>query len=249
MKKIAIIGGSGFTSFAQHQDVVEVAQHNLTTVYGEPSAPLIDMTIAGVPLTFLPRHGQPHKQAPHLINYRANIAALKAHGVEQIIGVNAVGSIDPKLTTEDIVIPNQLIDYTWGRASTFFDGQIEPLQHIDFSYPFDENLIKQLAAAASSIDQPITAQGTYAATQGPRLETAGEIKRLAQDGNTLVGMTLMPEAALARELDIAYASLCLVVNPAAGVAQGVVSLDEIYAALASGIHKVQNIIRAWCLAR
>lgn len=193
---------------------------------------------------FLPRHGSPHRIAPHNINYRANIAALQSLGVTHILAVNAVGSIDPLLKPQDIVLPFQMIDYTHGRATSFFDGTLRPLDHFDFSQPFDEKLLQQVQQVATATGLGLHLGGVYGVTQGPRLESAAEIKRMAQDGATLVGMTLMPEAVLAREADIAYITLCLVVNPAAGVTDSVITLAQIHQAIEQGMGRIRTLLKA-----
>ena len=242
MKKVAIIGGTGLS---QMEGVEEIKRHQLATDYGDPSSAIRECRYQEQEFFFLPRHGDPHRIAPHKINYRANIAALKSLEIDQIIAVNAVGGIHSKLQPKDIVIPDQVIDYTSGRENSFFDGTLQGLDHIDFSYPFDQSVSENLRTKANELQIPLVYGGVYAATQGPRLETAAEIKRLAQDGATIVGMTLMPEAALAREMKIAYASLCLVVNPAAGVTDRVITMEEIHLAVQEGMGSIQKLIQSY----
>ena len=238
---IGIIGGTGL----YHLSGVDLQTFGDTqTPYGPASAALQRGELNGQPLLFLARHGSSHRIAPHKINYRANLWLLKSAGVERIIAVNAVGSIDAEMTTGSLVIPHQLVDYSWGRASSFFDGEQQALQHIDFTHPFSDKLRQALIAAARLIGQEIIDAAVYGVTQGPRLETAAEINRLERDGCDIVGMTAMPEAALARELAIDYASLCLVVNPAAGRSPYTISLDDIQLVVDSGMIKVESLIRA-----
>jgi 5'-methylthioinosine phosphorylase len=195
---------------------------------------------------FLPRHGLGHHIPPHRINYRANIWALKSMGVEQIIGVGAVGGISAALGDGDIILPDQLIDYTHTREHTFFDGESGEVQHIDFSYPYDKAMVQNLLAAGNNIaGLRLHKTGVYAATQGPRLETAAEINRIERDGGTVVGMTGMPEAALAREAGLGYASVALVVNAAAGRSDAEISIAEINQNLETGMQQVIKLLLAY----
>jgi 5'-methylthioadenosine phosphorylase len=167
-------------------------------------------------MVFLARHGHGHTIQPDHINYRANIYALRELGVTGIVAVGSVGSIHPMLSPGDLVVPDQLIDYTWGRASTFYGSEPGVSMHIDFTNPFSSALRSQLLGVADLLGFNVRDGGVYACTQGPRLETAAEIRRLAGDGADVVGMTGMPEAALAREQGISYASIAVVANHAAG---------------------------------
>jgi 5'-deoxy-5'-methylthioadenosine phosphorylase len=210
---IAIIGGSGLTQL----DNLEITHRQIVrTPYGEPSGPLTFGKIGPAEVVFLPRHGAGHTLAPHEINYRANLWALHARGVSGVIAVCTVGGISPALGAGTIAVPDQIIDYTWGRPSTYFEGAEQPVTHIDFTYPYSEDMRRNILDAAREAGVAVVDNGTYAACQGPRLETKAEIDRLEGDGATMVGMTGMPEAALARELGLAYAHLAVVVNPAAG---------------------------------
>lgn len=210
---LAIIGGSGLTTLSNldvsHREVVR-------TPYGEPSGALVFGQICGKPAVFLPRHGFGHTIPPHMVNYRANLWALHHHQVSGIISVASVGGIRDDLNPGDIILPDQIIDYTWGRKSTFFDGVGGPVTHIDFTEPYDSTLAQRIAEAAAQLGVAISIGGVYAATQGPRLESAAEINRLERDGAAVVGMTGMPEAALARELGVPYAAINVVANHAAG---------------------------------
>ncbi|CAN0604472.1 unnamed protein product, partial [Ectocarpus sp. 12 AP-2014] len=190
--------------------------HTVDTPYGPPSMAIEEGIYDGTPLFFVHRHGGSGQPIPpHLVNYRANIWALKELGVDEIVAANAVGAINPQLRPGRLVIPDQLIDYSWGREHTFDDGSSGSLWHIDFTEPFDARLRARLLQAATAAQVPCYDGGVLAVVQGPRLETASEVKRLAADGCDLVGMTAMPEASLARELGMAYASVCMVVNAAA----------------------------------
>lgn len=238
---LAIIGGTGLTQMAG-LDVVK--RHSAETPLGAASAGVVQGTLDGHDVLFLARHGHPHKLPPHRVNYRANLWALKQAGATRIVGVNAVGGIDPSLAPGALVVPDQLIDYTWGREATYFDGRYKPLKHIDFSWPYDEALRIELLAAGERAKEPLDDGGVYGCTQGPRLETAAEIACMARDGCRLVGMTGMPEAALARELEIPYACLALVVNPAAGVVEREIAMAEIEAVLVGGIERIKRVIGA-----
>ena len=237
--KTAIIGGSGLTRL---RDLRDIRREVGRTPYGDPSAPLTIGTLGDREVIFLPRHGLSHQIPPHQVNYRANIWVLKSMGVQEVYAVGATGGIDRRLAPRDIVIPTQLIDYTYDREQTFYDGSNAIVKHVDFSYPYTESLRQAMIGAAGRAGIEVHEEGVYAATQGPRLETAAEIDRLERDGNTIVGMTGMPEAALAREVDLDYALISLVVNPAAGRAgEAVISMEEINEHLSEGMKKVCRI--------
>jgi len=239
MNKIAIIGGTGLTSLAG----VEITEtREVDTPYGSPSCALSFGQIGDKEIIFLPRHGKPHAIPPHKINYRANIHALKKNGVENIIAVNAVGGITSEMYPERIVIPEQIIDYTYGRNHTFFEDKLNKVTHIDFTNPYKIALRRQLLGVNAISDLNVFVGGVYAATQGPRLETAAEVKKLEKDGCDIVGMTGMPEAALARELDINYMCLALVVNWAAGKSDEEITMAVIEKHLEQGIGKVKRIL-------
>ena len=210
---LAIIGGSGLTTLSNldvsHREVVR-------TPYGEPSGAVVFGQICGQPAMFLPRHGYGHTIAPHMVNYRANLWALHHHKATGIISVASVGGIRSDLQPGDIVLPNQIIDYTWGRKSTYFEASGTPVTHVDFTEPYDAELSSRIRDAGQALNIAMKIGGVYAAMQGPRLETAAEINRLERDGADLVGMTGMPEAVLARELGIPYAAINVVANHAAG---------------------------------
>jgi len=191
-------------------------RRGLTTPYGKLSSPLAVGTMAGRQVIFLARHGEGHAIPPHEVNYRANIWALRAQEVKTVVAVATVGGIRADLEPGTLVVPDQIIDYTHGRKATFFGTDKRGARHIDFTHPYCEDLRGLLLEAAAEANIPALAGGTYAATQGPRLETAAEIDRLERDGADMVGMTGMPEAVLARELGLCYATLAVVVNHAAG---------------------------------
>ena len=239
MTKLAVIGGSGLTQLEN----LEVERREVArTPYGEPSGPMVFGRLKGREIVFLPRHGPHHTIPPHQVNYRANVWALKQAGVERIIAVAAVGGIADGLRATDILFPDQIIDYTWSRHHTFFEDNLTHVTHVDFSYPYDAELRAALIEGAKRAKIDFVDGGTYGATQGPRLETAAEIRRMRQDGCELVGMTGMPEAALARELDLRYAAIAVVVNRAAGKEEAPISLKEIEANLRQGIAKVRRLL-------
>lgn len=242
---LAIIGGSGLTQLAN----LEVTQRKVArTPFGEASGALTFGRICGRDVIFLARHGYGHTIPPHEVNYRANLWALKDAGADQVVSVASVGSIRKDLTPGSLVIPHQIIDYTWGRRSTFFEGPGAPVNHIDFTEPFSRSLRKRLLAAASAAKEKVFDGGVYAATQGPRLETAAEIDRLERDGADLVGMTGMPEAVLAREVGLEYATVAAVANYAAGRADSAhaIPLDKIGAILEQAMGRVRRIIESAC---
>jgi 5'-methylthioinosine phosphorylase len=236
MTVYAIIGGTGLTQL----DGLTIRQWlPMNTPYGTPSGDIQIGDYAGREVMFLARHGHPHRLPPHKVNYRANLWALKQAGAEVILAVNAVGGIHPDMGTGHFCVPHDLVDYTSGREHTFFADDLEQVTHIDFSHPYSEPLRARLIAALAAEGYAFSDFGVYGCTQGPRLETAAEIIRLERDGCDIVGMTGMPEAALARELELEYACLALVVNPAAGKSDAVISMVEIEQALHDGIGKVK----------
>jgi 5'-deoxy-5'-methylthioadenosine phosphorylase len=241
MSNIAIIGGSGLTELPGLEIINKI---ELDTPWGKPSAPITVTKINGIEVLFLPRHGNPHIIPPHKVNYRANLWALHENNISEIIAVNAVGGITEAMTPCRIVIPDQLIDYTHSRADTFHEENLSEVKHIDFTHPYSNALRQKLIDAASDSKLDVVATGTYAVTQGPRLETAAEVKRLEIDGNDIVGMTSMPEASLARELDIEYACCGLVVNWAAGKTDDIITMEIIENNLNEGLGKIQSLITA-----
>ncbi len=238
---LAIIGGSGLTTLSNldvsHREVVR-------TPYGEPSGALVFGEICGRPVMFLPRHGYGHTIPPHAVNYRANLWAIHHHKATGIISVASVGGIRGDLQPGDIVIPNQIIDYTWGRKSTFFDGIGTPVTHVDFTEPYDHELRERIREAGEMLGVEMKIGSVYAATQGPRLETAAEVNRLERDGADLVGMTGMPEAVLARELGLPYAAISVVANHAAGRGDSVngIHFDSLEHVLQEAMGRVRAVI-------
>jgi len=209
---LAVIGGTGVYRLAALEDVE--ARH-IDTPYGAPSGPLRIGRLGEVRIAFLARHGEGHALPPHRVNYRANLFALKQAGASRVLALNTVGGITDAYGPRVLACPDQLIDYTWGRESTFWDGEGEAL-HVDFGHPYSPMFRHKLLAAARVTGVRVVDGGCYGATQGPRLETNAEIARMRRDGCDLVGMTGMPEAALARELGLEYACLAIVANWAAG---------------------------------
>ena len=216
----------------------------IRTPYGEPSGPFTFGTVGQRDIVFLARHGYGHTIPPHQINYRANIWALKTLQPQHVIAVAAVGGIRNDLAPGSLVVPDQIIDYTHGRDFTFFDSRDELVTHIDFTRPYSMDTRALILQAAAQAGEPVTDGGVYAATQGPRLETAAEINRLERDGADIVGMTGMPEAALAREQGLRYATLAVVANHAAGRGTNVdgIPLKEIFAILDQAMLHVRNIL-------
>ncbi len=240
MTETAIIGGTGLTSL---NGLEIVRREVVNTPYGEPSGPLIHGELQGHRVVFLPRHGSGHTIPPHKINYRANIWALKSIGVEKVIAVNAVGGIAPEYAPGKLAFPDQIIDYTWSRINTYFEEGLTEVVHIDFTHPYCEELRALLIWAAGEAGLESVHSGTYGATQGPRLETAAEIDRMERDGCHMVGMTGMPEAALARELDLCYAACAVVANWAAGRGSGEgISMGLIKQHLREGMQQVCRLL-------
>lgn len=238
---LAVIGGSGLYRL---DEAAPAETFSIPTPYSPSPVELsLERTAAGA-VWFLPRHGRNHGIAPHLINYRANLWALHEAGVNTIVAVNAVGGITEHMEAGALVLPDQLIDYSWGREHTFFTGEHALDKHVDFTWPYDRELGVLLQQAGQMLDLPVLRGGVYACTQGPRLETAAEIRRLRQDGCDLVGMTGMPEAGLARELGMRYACLALVVNRAAGLDADTLTHQDITKHLHAGIARVRALLLA-----
>lgn len=243
---LAIIGGSGLSNLDGFEQIEERA---VETPYGSDKPVVQLLALDGVRFAFLPRHGKGHVIPPHKVNYRANIWALSQLGVKQIVAINAVGGIHSNLAPGSFAVPNQLIDYSVGRDGTFFETNLEQVTHIDFTHPYTERLRQHLLHAVNRSNDQVESRravmdgGVYACMQGPRLETAAEIQRLQRDGCDMVGMTAMPEAALARELDIAYGCLALSVNWAAGLSDELISLEEIFQVMAEGMDFVAAVLK------
>lgn len=244
----AIVGGSGLARLAA---LAQVRREVVRTPYGEPSGALCFGRLGGADVVFLPRHGYGHTIPPHRINYRANLWALREAGVEGIVAVTSVGGIRLGFGPGTLVVPDQIVDYTWGRQHTFFDGPESSIgtavSHIDFTWPYTEALRRRLLAAAQAAGETVHAGGVYGATQGPRLESAAEIGRMQRDGCDLVGMTGMPEAALARELGLDYACISVVVNHAAGKGDSATAIpvDQLGDVMAAATGRVERILESF----
>ncbi len=239
MADVAIIGGTGLSSLG---NLTSIGKEVVSTPYGPPSAALRRGELGGREIVFLPRHGSGHTIPPHKVNFRANLWALRQAGVKRVIAVAAVGGIRSDMAPGKIAFPDQIVDYTWGRPGTFFETDLSEVTHIDFTRPYSEDLRRELIARAREAGLEPVADGTYGATQGPRLETAAEIDRLERDGCHMVGMTGMPEAALARELELEYATCAVIANWAAGRAPGVITMQEIDRNLKAGMEKVRALL-------
>jgi 5'-methylthioadenosine phosphorylase len=244
----AIFGGSGLTNLA----TLAISRREVVrTPYGEPSGALTFGALAGVDAVFMPRHGYGHTIPPHLINYRANLWALREAGVEGVLAVTSVGGIRDAFGPGVLVVPDQIIDYTHARAHTYFEGPDSSIgtavSHIDFTWPYSGALRQRILASAAQAGEEVHDGGVYAATQGPRLETAAEIRRLERDGCDLVGMTGMPEAALARELGLDYACLSVVVNHAAGKGESAraIPVDQLAQVMDGAMARVHRILEVF----
>ncbi|MBE0614184.1 MAG: S-methyl-5'-thioinosine phosphorylase [Burkholderiales bacterium] len=238
---LAIIGGSGLSQLSNLDITRRLA---VRTPYGEPSGALTFGQIAGKDVVFLARHGYGHSIPPHEVNYRANIWALEQQAVEGVVSVASVGGIRADMRPGVIVVPHQILDYTWGRKNTYFEGGEQPVTHIDFTEPYSASLRTRILDAARACGEPAVEDGVYASTQGPRLETAAEIDRLERDGADFVGMTGMPEAALAREANLDYATIAVVANFAAGRGDSLrgIRLEDIEQVLQQSLARVRRVI-------
>lgn len=245
MSRLALIGGSGLARLQE----MEIDRRELVqTPYGAPSAALTFGRLFGRKIVFLARHGERHTIPPHKINYRANIRALKQSGVDGAIAIAAVGGIHCDLEPGCLVVPDDIIDYTHGRPHTFFEDGLDAVTHIDFTHPYSVRLRVRLIEAAERAGLFICRSGTYGCTQGPRLETAAEVRRMERDGCDLVGMTGMPEAALAREQGMDYACCAVVVNRAAGKTETEIRMDEIRRNMDKGMRDVIRLLRCFVSA-
>lgn len=239
--KLGVIGGSAFYSM---ENLKVRKREMVTTPYGVPSSPVVFGSMNDADFVFMHRHGFGHTLAPHQINYRANLWALKRLNVTHVIAVAAVGGITEKMTTGKIVFPHQLIDYTYSREHTFFDDKTDQVVHVDFTHPYDESLRQSLISSVEKTDLAYETEAVYGVTQGPRLESAAEVARLERDGCDIVGMTGMPEAGLARELELKYASIAVIVNAAAGKdGDEIISMDDIKVNLSEGMKSVCTLLK------
>ncbi len=241
---LAVIGGTGVYALGE---LADIETHQPVTPYGPPSGPVRVGTYAGRRVAFLARHGEGHSIPPHRINYRANLAALKAVGASRVLALNTVGGIGERFGPRVLACPDQLIDYTWGRISTLCEEPGSEVLHVDFGDPYTPALRREVVAAAARAGVALVDGGCYGATQGPRLETRAEIARMRRDGCDLVGMTGMPEAGLARELGLDYACLGIVANWAAGAGPDpdeVITLQDVLDNVAAAMDGVPRLLRA-----
>jgi len=236
---LALVGGTGLTELEEASGFLEIE-----TPYGPPSAPIRIVARGPVRLLFLPRHGNPHRLPPHRVNYRANLWALREAGADHVLAAYAVGGLHEPYGPGVLAVPDQLIDYTWGREHTYSDSADVPLVHVDFTRPFDGPLRSHLLAAAQRCSEPLVDGGCIGVFQGPRLESAAEIKRARQDGCDMAGMTALPEAGLARELGLDYAGLAVVSNWGAGIGDALLSEADIAATLREPMARVRRIVTA-----
>ena len=236
----AVIGGSGLYALDDRFQIEN--NKSLTTPYGDISADLAVGELNERRVVFLPRHGSSHHIPPHKINYRANLWALHKLEVSHVIAVNAVGGID--YGPHSLVLPDQIIDYTSDRAHSYYDGETSQVEHIDFSLPYSKLLREKIILAGQELNIDINPSATYGCTNGPRLETSAEIMKMRRDGCNIIGMTGMPEAALARELEMEYASIAMVVNWCSGITDSVLDMDEIRLILDQGMSSVMQLIGA-----
>lgn len=236
---LAVISGSGLYEM---EGLEPVERFSVETPYGKPSGDLVKCTFEGQLVVFLPRHGQIHSLPPHRVNYRANIWALKHAGVERIISIGAVGAIRSEILPGSIVIGDQMLDFTRSRISTFFDG--DDVVHVDFTYPYCRDMREILIQSSAGSGLSIVEKATYAAAEGPRLETAAEISFFRMVGGDIVGMTAMPEAVLAREAELCYAGIYIVTNYAAGITGEKLTVDEVLGTMKTSKDKIQALLTA-----
>jgi len=241
MAAIAIIGGTGFSRL---EGLIVQRREMVKTPYGVPSCPLVYGELNGVSVVFLSRHGNRQSIPAHMVNYCANVWALHSVGVERIVATGVVGAIDDACNVGDIVVPDQIIDYTADRSGSYERGHVEGFHQIDFSYPFNDALRQELIRGRDRAGVSLIDHGTYGTVSGPRLETVAEVRRMEQDGCSVVGMSCMPEAALARELALDYAFCAVTVNLAAGKGDGVINVTVWKDVIESGMASVQQLLNA-----
>jgi len=235
---LAVIGGSGLYGL----DGLEAGEsQRADTRFGLTSGKLVSGSLAGNPALFISRHGEDHSVAPHLVNYRANVEALRRAGATAVLAVCTSGSIDPGLPPGTVAVPDQIIDYTWGREQTFHEPG-DPVPHVDFTEPYSPAWRAEVVSALADQGLPFRDGATYAAVQGPRFESAAEIRRFRNDGCTVIGMTGMPEAALAREAGLQYAAICPIANLAAGLSPDELTAEEVFGKVGSMLEPIQALI-------
>ncbi len=236
---LALLGGTGLTELENYSETLAV-----DTPYGAPAAPVRVVETHPVRLLFLPRHGNPHRFPPHCVNYRANMWALKEAGADHVLAVSAVGGICEPYGPATLALPDQLVDYSWGREHSYCDSAEVPLVHVDFTNPYEGPLRLALLEAARQSKIDVVDGGCIGVFQGPRLESAAEIERGRRDGCDMAGMTSLPEAGLARELGLDYAGVAVVSNWAAGVSDELISEEDIAETLREPMIKVRRLLRA-----
>lgn len=239
MNRIGVIGGTGLSDLEGLQGHT---RKDVSTPFGPPSAPVVCGETDEHEVFFIARHGSDHTIPPHKVNYRANIWSFRHLEVTRIVAINSVGGISPALSAGCLVVPDQIVDYTWGRHHTYFETSSDPVVHADFTVPYSEQVRRSLLDAGRVAGLDVHDGGTYGVTQGPRLETSAEIDRMDRDGCDMVGMTGMPETSLARELDLEYACCAVVINRAAGRGEGIHGEIEKY--LADGMRQVRRLLAA-----
>lgn len=238
---LAIIGGRGLSQLANlkitHRQVMR-------TPYGEPSGAFLFGTIDSHEVIFLARHGYGHTIPPHLVNYRANLWALREQGVNEVVSVATVGGIRADLTPGVIVVPDQIIDYTHGRDATFFEVRDKTYSNADFTLPYSSELRARILSSAVTAQERFVDGGVYAATQGPRLDSIAEVNRYERDGADMVGMTGMPETALAKELELHYATIAVVANHAAGRGDSAtgIRMESVNATAEAAMERVRKVL-------
>lgn len=240
MPVLGVIGGSGIYD-VPGLDITDSVK--LTTPYGEPSDLYRIGKSDGIEVAFLPRHGSMHHIQPHKINYRANIWGFRELGVSKILSISASGGISAAIAPGSIVVPDQIIDMTSGRDSTFHDE--EEVVHVDFTVPFCPDLRENIFAASEKAGIRLTGKGTYICVNGPRLETAAEIRAFSVMGADMVGMTGMPEAVLARELEICFAAISVITNHAAGISGGKLTATEVAKSMKASAEDIKGLLKAF----
>ncbi len=237
---LAVIGGSGLYGL---EDLEVEDRNRADTPFGRTSGHLVRGRLDGSPVLFIARHGEDHSVAPHLVNYKANIESLRRAGATRVLAVCTVGSIDPDLLPGTLAVPDQIIDYTWGRDHTFHEPG-DPVPHVDFTDPYTPEWRSEVLSAIRSEGVRFADGATYAAVQGPRFETAAEIRRFRRDGCTVIGMTGMPETVLAREAGLDYAAICPVANLAAGLSPAELTAEEVFAVVSTMLDPIRAVIAA-----
>ena len=240
---LAVIGGTGLY---QLEGLRTTGEGRAETPYGTTSGPVVTGTLGGIPIVFLARHGTAHQVPANRVNYRANVRALADAGATRVLAVCSVGGIAEECVPGSLVVPDQLVDYTWGREHSFEGREAAPM-HTDFTHPFSPGWRKRVMSSLGKLSIPFINGSTYASMQGPRFETAAEIRKLARDGCTVVGMTAMPEAFLAREIGLEYAAICPVGNPAAGLSHEPVTETQVATNAAPVIDRIEELVPALSL--